>query len=415
MAVPVEVAAQAFSPLIGLAPMMRHVFEGQDLQPLATALLKRAGDDPDDVNAMMDCVTVMQLAGHKELAMTMQQQAIAQQSLYTFAPKAQVGLKLLVIMGPGDLMANTPVELLLEDSDVELSLLYLSLDTPWPEMVPEHDVMLVAIAESNANQELLRQVGLMTANWPRPVINLPQRIAVLSRDGVCAVLQDCPGVDMPLTARAERATVEQLAQGQIPLRSLLSDADFPIIIRPLGSHAGTQLEKMNTPQDLLPYLQQVGAAEFYLSRFVDYSGSDGQYRKYRVAVVEGKPYICHYAISSHWMIHYLNAGMGESAEKRAEEAACMEHFDQEFGLRHQAAILAIDQRMGLPYLGIDCAETQDGKLLIFEVDNAMIVHALDPVDLYPYKKPAMEKVFKAFRQLLEHARHFPDTPAASAE
>jgi hypothetical protein len=82
----------------------------------------------------------------------------------------------------------------------------------------------------------------------------------------------------------------------------------------------------------------------------------------------------------------------------------MAHFDQEFAIRHAAALAAIDHKMGLPYLGIDCAETKSGDLLIFEADNAMIVHSMDPIDLYPYKQPAMQKVFSAFRQMLEHAR-----------
>jgi hypothetical protein len=31
----------------------------------------------------------------------------------------------------------------------------------------------------------------------------------------------------------------------------------------------------------------------------------------------------------------------------------------------------------------------------------MIVHAMDPADLYPYKKPAMAKLFAAFVAMLE--------------
>jgi hypothetical protein len=30
----------------------------------------------------------------------------------------------------------------------------------------------------------------------------------------------------------------------------------------------------------------------------------------------------------------------------------------------------------------------------------MTVHAMDPVDLFPYKQPQMRKVFGAFRQML---------------
>ena len=145
------------------------------------------------------------------------------------------------------------------------------------------------------------------------------------------------------------------------------------------------------------------AGEFYLAPFVDYSSPDGQFRKYRIVLVDGQPFICHLAISSHWMVHYLNAGMDDSADKRAEEAAGMAHFDEGFARRHAAALADIDARIGLPYLGIDCAETQDGRLLIFEVDNAMVVHAMDDPAKYPYKAPVMDKVFRAFEAMLHRA------------
>jgi glutathione synthase/RimK-type ligase-like ATP-grasp enzyme len=82
----------------------------------------------------------------------------------------------------------------------------------------------------------------------------------------------------------------------------------------------------------------------------------------------------------------------------------MLHFDQEFALRHRDTLLEINRRIGLDYVGIDCAETQDGRLLMFEIDNAMIVHGMDPVDMFAYKKPVMQKVFTAFRALLESVR-----------
>jgi glutathione synthase/RimK-type ligase-like ATP-grasp enzyme len=400
-------AAIPYAPLIGVAPLMRRAFMKEDLGPLGKVLLARAEQHPDDANAYLDFSTVLQLSGERGIALAVQGQAIAIRQLYSLPakrPDSGPGLKLLVLMGPGDLMSNTPVEFLVEDSDVALDLIYLTLETDWPEQVPEHDVMLVAVAESDANKPLLARLVDFVKDWPRPVINLPEKIAVLTRNGVCAALQGIPGVEMPVTTRAERASVAALAAGELSVESLLPGDDFPLIVRPIGSHAGHDLEKMEQPAALAGYLEQVGAERFYLSRFVDYSSADGQFRKYRIALIEGKSYICHFAVSSHWMVHYLNAGMSESATKRAEEADIMAHFDQQFALRHAEALRAIGQRMGMPYLGIDCAETHAGALLIFEVDNAMVVHGMDPEDMYPYKKPAMQKVFTAFRAMLEHAR-----------
>jgi hypothetical protein len=40
----------------------------------------------------------------------------------------------------------------------------------------------------------------------------------------------------------------------------------------------------------------------------------------------------------------------------------------------------------------------------FEIDNAMIVHGMDPLDKFAYKKPVMQKVVTTFRALLESVR-----------
>jgi hypothetical protein len=347
---------------------------------------------------------VLQLTGEREAALAVQMEAIRINSLYTIPSKLPSRLRLLAIMGPGDLMSNTPIEFLLEDADVTLDMLFLTLETPWPETVPDHDVLLVAIAESEANRDLLPLVAQLVANWPRPVINRPEKIAVLSRDGVCAALDGVDGMLLPRTIRTDRGSLGALAAGDIDVAQLLPGDAFPLIVRPLGSHAGTDLDKVADVTELDAYLGRVGSEEFYLSRFIDYSGADGLFRKYRVVLIAGVPYICHFAISKHWMIHYLNAGMAESPEKREQEAECMLHFDQEFAARHRAALAEINRRIGLDYVGIDCAETQDGQLLIFEIDNAMIVHGMDPVDMFAYKKPIMQKVFTAFRALLESVR-----------
>jgi hypothetical protein len=101
------------------------------------------------------------------------------------------------------------------------------------------------------------------------------------------------------------------------------------------------------------------------------------------------------------MVHYLNAGMTDSAVKRAEEADMMANFEKKFVSKHQHTINSLVTRVGLDYFGIDCAETQAGELLVFEVANAMVVHDMDPEDLYPYKKENMNSVFTAFQHMLQ--------------
>jgi glutathione synthase/RimK-type ligase-like ATP-grasp enzyme len=214
------------------------------------------------------------------------------------------------------------------------------------------------------------------------------------------LLHDAPGIVMPPSLRIERADLERLGHGDLRLEELLPGAAFPLIVRPVDSHAGHDLAKLDAPQEIAAYLANLTETRFFLSPFMDYRDADGLYRKYRVVLIGGRAYAGHMGISDHWMIHYLNAGMRESAAKRAEEARFMERFEEDFARRHAAAIEAINQRLELDYLVIDCAETESGELLIFEVDTGAIVHSMDPSDLFPYKLPAMHKVFEAFRALL---------------
>jgi len=383
-----DAAATPYAPLIGAATLMRCAFDRADLRPVGERLLARARAHPDDANAWLDASFVLQLLGQRATGLDLQGHALAIRSLYALpAPARMPTLNLLVLMGPGDFMANTPIEFLLQTSNIAAHVQYVTPDLPLPEQVPDHDVLFVAIAQSDANGPLLRDVAQMLEGWPRPVVNRPERIAHLSRDGACALLEGAAGTLVPRAMRVDREMAGQLA-------------GFPLIVRPVDSHAGTDLHKVEDAATLHAYLAAQPAGEFYVAPFVDYSGPDGQFRKYRIVLIDGMPFICHLAISSHWMVHYLNAGMDDSADKRAEEAAGMAGFDAGFARRHAAALAEIDARIGLPWLGIDCAETRDGRLLIFEVDNAMVVHAMDDPGRYPYKRPVMDKVFEAFEKML---------------
>jgi glutathione synthase/RimK-type ligase-like ATP-grasp enzyme len=391
--------------LMSLRDLMQAAHSNQDLRPLGADLIARAQAYPDDAHALMDLSLVLQMLGDHALAMTVQAEALQMQRLYhVVAPReGEVRLRVLAIMVSGDLMSNTPLECLLHDGDVALDSLYVTPDRPLPDSVPEHDVLFIAVGESDRTQPVLAHLRELAAAWPRPVLNMPERVRRLSRDEAASVLAGLPGICMPLTSRVDRQALDDIAHGRQELSMALPDGCFPIIARPLGSHAGKGLEKIDDAAALVHYLAQSTACAFYISRFIDYRSSDGQFRKYRIALIEGHPYVCHVGISDHWMIHYLNAGMTGSQAKRDEEAAIMRDFDHGFALRHRGALALIQERIDLDYFGLDCAETPAGDLLVFEVDTAMVVHDIDPVDLFPYKQPQMRKVFDAFRTLLVHA------------
>jgi glutathione synthase/RimK-type ligase-like ATP-grasp enzyme len=184
------------------------------------------------------------------------------------------------------------------------------------------------------------------------------------------------------------------------------ELQFPMIVRPRGSHAGVGLAKIDNSAMIGRYLADRPEQEFFVSRFVDYAGDDGLFRKYRIVLVDGRPYACHMAVADRWDIWYLNAGMALSESKRLEEERFMRSFDSDFALRHQGALAAMADRIGLDYFTVDCAENRNGELLIFEADNTAVVHNMDSPEVYPYKAPQMRRIFEAFAAMLyRRSRH----------
>lgn len=391
--------------LIGLASIAKMAFDGVDLAPLRAHLLDRVKHNEKDADALMDLSTVLHLMGHRECGLSLQALALEIQQLYHLrCPENPVGIRLLSILSPGDLAENNALEFLVEGSDIALDMLYVAPDMPFPATLPEHDLAIVAVCESDRNLPLLEHLEGLIKSWPRPVLCPPGRIARMSRDGASALLQSTPGIVMPVTTRIDRATLEGIGRSELAIAEFVPDGRFPMTIRPVGLHKGQGLEKVDGPDAITGYLTKRPESGFYVGPYVDYRGRDGQFRKYRIVLIDGIPYACHMAISDRWIVHYLSAGMRESAEKRAEEAQFFATFDSQFVRRHYDALRAIANRVELEYFGIDCSETKEGELLVFEVDSGMTVHAMDPVDLFPYKQPQMRKVFNAFRQMLFDSR-----------
>jgi hypothetical protein len=392
---------QAPATPIGLPALCQMAFDGVDLAPVWNTLVHRVRAEPRDAAALLDLSIIAGLQGRPKDRRDLQSAALELQCIYRRPPAVASGrpLRLLAFVAPGDFMANTPLEFMLEGSNIVLDMMYVVPGRTLPQP-PEHDVAIVAIDESDETAPVLRKITNLVRSWPRPVINAPDRIARLTRAGTWELLNSAPGIVIPMNARIDRAKLAGIGTGDITIESVFDGSGFPIIARPSWSQAGMGLVKLEDASEIGGYLREWKDREFYIAPFVDYRSPDGLFRKCRIALIEGRPFVCHMAVSRHWMIHYLNADMRNDAAKRAEEAHFMKNFDSDFALRHAAAFEAIADRTGLEYLPIDCGETQDGELLVFEVGTAMIVHSMDPPDLFPYKRPQMEKVFNAFQMML---------------
>jgi len=390
----------ADSPL-GTARLSKLAFDGVNLAPLRSQLLDKYVFEPDNAAALIDLSIIEQLLGNVEDGLARQAEALQLRRVYRSPGAKPAGLRLLAFAAPGDIGTNAPLDFLLEGSDVALTTLFILPGEPLPDGIPEHDVAIVAVSESDANQPALDEITRLAQAWPKPVLNRPEHVAQLGREELYRLMSGVAGLQIPATVRIDRTTLGEIGAGKTALQSHLRDGEFPLIVRPIDSHAGRGLKKLDDPAAIAAYLAERPERGFFISRFIDYRSPDGLFRKYRVVFIDGHAYACHMAITHQWMIYYLNAGMSESIAKLAEEERFMTGFDHEFARRHRAAFRALAERTGLDYFGIDCAQTAEGELLLFEADIAMIVHAMDSPKIYPYKVPQMRKVFAAFAAMLK--------------
>ncbi len=387
------------TPYLGLAPFLRASMAGVDLRPLAQQSLVAVQQGPTNAAHWMNLSTLLFSLDQREAAFACQRQALALTRLFPITPERPVHRRLLLICVPGDVAANTPLDCLLDDADIELLYYFASIEAPLPDPCPAHDAVFIACGYAPEHEPLLAALSARLAEWPVPVLNRPEHIANTDRAKASRLLAHIPGVWMPENIAVTRTALTMVAGNQASLASIAPSLAFPIIIRPLDSHGGHGLARLDNLNALVQYLAEHPHDEFFTAPFIDYRSADGLYRKFRVALIGGQAFAVHLAIRDHWMIHYLNAGMYENAAKRDEEAAFMANF-AEFADRHQAALAAITERMGLDYVCFDGAELPDGRLLVFEIDHVMVVHAMDPVELFPYKPAAIAGIVRAWRALL---------------
>jgi glutathione synthase/RimK-type ligase-like ATP-grasp enzyme len=375
-------------------------------QNLAQTLYER-GDTPgaiaehrcvleigDNLASHMALYELLQIAGEREQALAHQRRALTITRLFSHvAPKEQ--RRVLCLCAPGDWQANIPVDFLFDLQTTTVHKLYLlDRNSIAPASLPRYDVIWNIIAESPESMEALALANYLMNGQRKPVLNAPARVIATGRALLAQALAGTGAVVPPLVTAAHAA----LEAGE--LRSFA----FPVIVRPIGSHAGHGLERVENAADLPAYVSRNPAAQYFVSPFVDYASIDGYYRKYRFVFVDGVPYPVHEAISPNWMIHYYNAPMGEHAWMREEEAAFLADPRAAFDGPRFETLVRIAAAIGLEYFGIDCAIDRDGNVLVFEADAAMLVHTSDPVDLYPYKHQYIPRIYRAVERMIDGRR-----------
>jgi len=176
--------------------------------------------------------------------------------------------------------------------------------------------------------------------------------------------------------------------------------DFPLLVRPIGSHGGDGVMLADTAQALSSFSIDANH-ECYLTRFHDFRSADGFYRKYRIIFVGRRGYPYHLAISSHWLVHHVTANMEGDPARISEELRFLEDPETAIGARAMAAAQAIGRLLDLDYAGIDFSVLPDGRLLVFEANATMLVHPEAETGPFAHKNPFVQKILEVFQNMIE--------------
>ncbi len=348
--------------------------------------------DPRDAPVRYALAELAYLARDTATAQNWFDEAFARERLFS-PPQPRTGARHALVLGlAGPWPRNMPLDFVVDDARWTLHRWFLP-DTSRPvRVLPAVDLVVNGLGDSVAGTAALDDARAIVAASDVPWINAPDRIPALGRDALAETLAMVPRTHVARTRRVRRDALVGAA---------VTDLAFPLLVRPVDSHGGRGLERIERAAELDAYRTREIADAYDCSEYVDYRSSDGWFRKYRIVFVDGVAFPYHLAIDDRWMIHYY---------RTATTVTPWMHDEETRFLTQPASVIAgwadvvpaVAAAFGLDYLGIDCAQLGDGRLLVFEADTAMLVHAMDTSDGGRYKRAAVGAIRAALMALFDH-------------
>jgi hypothetical protein len=119
-------------PFLGMAPFLRMSIAGVDFSSMTQEMIALAEKAPEDATLWMNLAIAMMSLKHEESGLQIQNQALQMQRVYHWHARQPTKLRVLLLMVPGNLSANIPLDCLLEDSDIDLIHYYVDPGAPHP-------------------------------------------------------------------------------------------------------------------------------------------------------------------------------------------------------------------------------------------------------------------------------------------
>ncbi len=317
--------------------------------------------------------------------------AYARQSLFR-QPVAGGAFTILVLVTRGT--GNLPYKTLLPPHRFGYAVWYM--EHARAEQIadlPPYAVVLNAIGDPDAATGSAAAVDAILDGLHRPVINAPERVRLTARDRLGETLAGLADVVVPMTLRVSAA---DLGAGRSPRNLAERGLSPPLLLRPVGSHGGEGLVRVDDAASL-PRGAPADGADHYVTAYHDYRSADGFFRKYRMIFVDRRPWPYHLAISRQWMVHHQTAEMAADSLRVDEEMRFLSDPGAVIGARAMAAVAAIGERLDLDYGGVDFALTADGAVLVFEANATMLTHLEAEDGPFAAKNLYVQPIIDAFQ------------------
>ncbi len=303
-------------------------------------------------------------------------------------------IRVLLLTSVAD--GNLPARSFLDDEVYAVAAAAMEFYTPALPL-PPHDVVLNAIGDADLCRPALVAATELLDRTRAPVINHPAAVLASGRAQNARRLGEIPNVVTPRMTLLPRAQLAATDGARVLERHGFA---WPLLLRAPGFHLGRNFIRVDAAADLAAAAAALPTDEVLAIECLDTTGRDGKMRKGRVMIVDGRLYPLHWAISSHWKVHYFTAEMADCAEHRAEEARFLADMQGFLGAPAVAALAAIADRLGLNYGGIDFALGPSGAVLLFEANATMAILPPPPDPVWDYRRPASDEALGAARRML---------------
>jgi aromatic-L-amino-acid decarboxylase len=314
------------------------------------------------------------------------------------------GPPISVVQFVSALGGNIPARSFLDDRVFQTTVVVAEFFEP-QRALPPHELIFNAIGDPDLSGPGLRAAQALAASSGAPVLNPPAAVMATGRADNAQRLGSIPGVVAPEMVTLPRETFALPDAEALLARHGLG---FPLLIRTPGFHTGRHFVLVERAALLKEAIAELPGPELTAIQYLDARGADGKVRKYRVMLIDRELYPLHVAISSHWKIHYFTAEMADRAEHRAEDAEFLENMPAVIGPQAFAALDEIQRALGLQYAGVDFGLSPAGDLLLFEANATMVVNPPEPDERWAYRRPAVDRIFAAVRNLLLKAAGRPE-------